>query len=362
LQEHRIKPDVVFSLERVEATAKFYENLDREFLKDTIFEVTSIIHKDLLENLKGMKIQMSMRPFEFLKYFEFKEWGYLGFGMSAANMAFECAFLAGFDNICFIGQDLSYSKDGKSHSKGHTFGEKEVKISEDNFLIEGYYGGEVITNKIWNLFLNFFEKHIEEANEEGVNTYNCTEGGAKIRGAKHIPFIEFLSDKIDTINTKSIIKLSQSNTYDENIKLAHQKIDDLLEYAENVQKEVEETFLFVMKTIEKLELLNAENRLEEISFDMLNETIDKIDEIKTVYESKEFFALFYEATMSFIVHEEMELAKIMVKSVETDEEKKAKLVDWIYEHKSWLFFLAGGIDSVRNVVKESYMEWDDENI
>jgi hypothetical protein len=66
--------------------------------------------------------------------------------------------------------------------------------------------------------------------------------------------------------------------------------------------------------------------------------------------------------MSFILHEEMELAKIMVKNVETNEEKKAKMIDWIYEHKSWLFFLAGGLDSIIAVVQESYEEWSDENI
>jgi hypothetical protein len=357
LQEHKIRPDVVFSLERVELTAKFYEKLDKEFLKDTIFEITSIAHKEVLNKLDGMNVQISMRPFEFLKYFGFKDWGYVGFGMSAANMAFECAFFAGFENIVFIGQDLSYAKDGRSHSKGHTFGEREIKPSDDNFLIEGYYGGEVITTRIWNLFLNFFEKHIAQIKEEGITTYNCTEGGAKMRGAEHIPFKEFLST-VDTSKQKSLIKLSkESENYEENMKLAHKKIEHLLEYAKNVQKDVEDTFLFVMKTIEQIELFNKENRLEEITFEMLNKTIEKIDAIKTVYESKEFFTIFYEATMTFILHEEMELAKIMVKEVNSDEEKKAKLVDWIYEHKSWLFFLAGGIDSIRAIVKESYQEW-----
>jgi hypothetical protein len=363
LQEHKIRPDVVFSLERVEATAKFYENLDKEFLKDTIFEITSIAHKKLLEKVSDMKVQMSMRPFEFLKYFGFREWGYLGFGMSAANMAFECAFLAGFENIALIGQDLSYSKDGKSHSKGHTFGENEVEISSENdFLIDGYYGDKVITNKIWNLFLNFFEKHILQAREEGIVTYNCTEGGVRISGANHMSFAEFLSNKVNISKKKSLVKLTQNNNYEKNIKLAHKKVKDLLEYTENVQKKVENTFLSVMETIENLEVLNKENRLEEITFDMLNETIDKIDNIKTIYESEEFALVFYEVTMSFILHEEMELAKIMVKNAKTDDEKKAKMIDWIYEHKSWLFFLAGGIDSFKTVVKESYKEWANENI
>ncbi len=357
LQEHKIRPDVVFSLERVEATAKFYENLDKEFLKDTVFEVTSLIHKKLLENIEDMNVQMSIRPFNFLKYFGFKDWGYLGFGMSAANMAFECAFFSGFENIALIGQDLSYSKDGKSHSKGHTFGEDEVKISDNNFVIEGYYGDEVVTNKIWNMFLNFFEKNISEAKEKGIITYNCTEGGAKINGAEHIPFAEFLSNNVDMGDKKSVIKLQNNNNYEKNIKLARKKIEDLLKYTEDVQKKVENSFLLVMETIENIELLNKENRLEEITFDMLNKTINEIDKIKTIYESDSFYEVFYEVTMSFILHEEMELAKIMVKNVNTDEEKKAKMVDWIYEHKSWLFFLAGGLDAMKKVVEESYGEW-----
>jgi len=92
LQAEGIAPDIVFSLERVEATAKFYENLDRELLKDTIFAPTSIVHPKLLKNIEGMQKAITMRPFGYTFAFRLKKWGYIGVGMSAANMAMVCLF------------------------------------------------------------------------------------------------------------------------------------------------------------------------------------------------------------------------------------------------------------------------------
>ena len=37
---------------------------------------------------------------------------------------------------------------------------------------------------------------------------------------------------------------------------------------------------------------------------------------------------------------------MQVKRVKTEEEKQAKIVDWIMKHKEWLFRLAGAVDSV----------------
>jgi len=120
------------------------------------------------------------RPFGYTFYFDFAEWGYIGKGMSAANLAYEICALSLFEQIVFIGQDLSYGKDGSSHAKDHIFGENEVKQKKAIAEVEAYGGdGMVKTTLVWKLFLNFFEDDIAEANLAGYSkTIDATEGGA----------------------------------------------------------------------------------------------------------------------------------------------------------------------------------------
>lgn len=55
--------------------------------------------------------------------------------------------------------------------------------------------------------------------------------------------------------------------------------------------------------------------------------------------------MYIDTVQSFIFHQELNLAKLMVESSDTDEEKKKKLIKWARAHEFWLFSLAGGIDS-----------------
>jgi len=357
LQKEGIVPDIVFSLERVEGTAKFYENIDKEFLKDTIFAPTSISHPKLLENIKGFRQAINMRPFNYTKMFKMDKWGYLGIGMSAANMAFEFAFIANFENIVFIGQDLAFGEDGKTHSKGAIYGEEEKQYKKNMFKIKGYYGKEVYTSAAWKLFLNFFLKDIPEALKKGINVYNCTEGGAYIDGAKHIPFKEFF-ENIDTSKEKNIIECEK---VDENKQLHYinrvKKLTSLyVERLKWIKSETEKVFLEVMEKIENLEQLNRDDDLKKIDFDELTATISKIDKIKDILETDKVLMRFNNITNPLIVSAELELARIMVRNSETEIEKKVKLIDWIYEHKSWLFFLAGAIENIIFILEKNLKE------
>jgi hypothetical protein len=127
LEEWDIVPDFVTSLERVEATAKFFKQTSPEFQKKFITIHASLQHEEVLKNSYGERI-LSMRGFLYNRYLELDHYGYLGIGMSAANMAYELAYLLGFKEIVLIGQDLAYAEDGRSHASGHVYGENEVKF------------------------------------------------------------------------------------------------------------------------------------------------------------------------------------------------------------------------------------------
>jgi len=354
LQKEGIKPDLVFSMERVEATAKFFEDLDRELLKDTIFIPTSISHPKTLENIGNMRKCISMRPFEYNKAFKLHKWGYIGIGMSAANMAFDFALLTPkFKNIIFIGQDLAFSDDGKTHSKGAVYGEIEDQYhKKEKLKVPGYYGEEVETTKIWKMFKNFFEHNIAN-NTRKVDIYNCTEGGAYIKGAEHKSFKEVL-ENLD-LSIKSNIEVSKVDKQKQQYYLKRSKklINLYIQRLEWVKSEIEKTFLDVMEKIESLEKLNKDKDLEKIDFDELAETISKIDKIKDILETDRVLRKFRNITNPLIVSAELELARIMVRESNTEIEKKAKMIDWIYEHKSWLFFLAAAIENILYLLKNS---------
>jgi hypothetical protein len=355
LAKHGIKPDYVTSLERVEATAKFFENTPKSFQKDVVMLHASLQHEKVLKNSHGIKC-LPIRPFRITRFIGNNNYGYLGIGMSAANMAYEFAYLSGYKKIVLIGQDLAYANDGKSHASGHVYGEDEVKFQETDEFVTAYGGeGKVRTTRVWNMFRNFFEKDIAHTSKEGVVTINATEGGARIEGAIEKPFKEIVEEILKEKKKKRKIKLiyPSDKEIDRELQKAYKKLQEILTYGEKLQKRIEKTFLKVAKECEKLEKLNEEKKLEEIDYDYLIKLSNEIDKIKTKLETKKFYRMFGETIQSELIHQEMELAKIQVAPSDTEIEKKAKLIDWIMKHKYWLFSIAGTINAQRIVITRS---------
>jgi len=361
LEKWNIKPDFVTSLERVKETAVFFENVSPEFQKDIIKIHASLQHEKVLKNSYGKKM-LVMRPFRHTRYFGLHQYGYLGIGMSAANMAYELAYVMNYPTIILIGQDLAYSEDGKSHANGHVFGENNVVYSETDEYVTKYGGeGLIRTSRAWIMFRNFFEKDIEETKKSGVLTINATEGGARIEGAVELPFKTAIERYVTKKRKKNInLRTSSQKTINKNLKKAYKKAIDIIKYGEKIQKKIEKVFLQVAKTCEELEKLNKQNKLEKINFDKLYKISNKIDKIKDAIETNKFNTIFGETIQSYLVNKELDLAKIMVKPANTEIEKKAKLIDWIMNHKEWLFMLAGSINAQIIVVKRSLKPLIDE--
>lgn len=356
LCENGIKPDIVLSMERVELTAKFYEVVEARFFEGVIFEITSIAHKKLLDEIvkKGGALQISQRPFGYTSYFELDSYGYAGIGMSAANMAYELVVHSGFETCIFIGQDLAFAKDGKSHSKGAVYGENELS-GKPKILVEQYGGsGFVESTQIWDMFLKFFARDIFETKDR-IRVINATEGGARIPHTIEMPFIEALKS-VDTSKKKAqiILEYPSESEINANLKKATKKVQEILKYGSAKKAKIEALFLEVAGICDELERLNKEQKLEEIDFKKIDLVLDKIEKIKGLFKSQKFLQIFNEATQSYIFHQEMELTKITTKIANDEISKKAKKLDWLFAHKTWLFSLAGCMDAVLYCAKESY--------
>lgn len=360
LYKNGIKPDVVLSLERVEATARFYYDTPEEAQDGVVFAITSIVHKRLKESInRGIK-QFSFRPFGYTNLFGFHEYGYLGIGMSAANMAYELIVHSRFKRCIIIGQDLAFGNDGSSHAKNALYGSDEIKPkpeSEKIFTEKYGGGGEVETTKVWKLFLEFFEKDIAQTPYK-IEVINATEGGARIHGSIEMSFIDAIKP-IDTSAPNPPIKLTcpKTSVSEKNIKIAKEKCEDIIEYGNKQKNIIEKLFLKVAKYTEELEKLNEQNNLEKINFKKLAKLLDEIDGVKKLFEDKKFNDYFVDAIQSYIFHQELDIAKLLVKDTKDKLQRQAKQIEWIYLHKYWLFSLAGGIDCVIEVVKQGLDEW-----
>ncbi|BAM32348.1 motility associated factor glycosyltransferase family protein [Helicobacter cinaedi] len=359
-----IKPDIVFSLERVEPTARFYEETPKEAREGIVFAITSIVHKRLKDALQGDLVQYSLRPFGYTNYFEIAEYGYLGIGMSAANMAYELVAHARFKRCIIIGQDLAFGEDGTSHAKNAVYGANEInpKAIEQKgqkVMVEKYGGGgEVESTIVWKLFLTFYERDIANT-PYPIEVINATEGGARIAGTKEIPFAESIK-LIDTSHKKQPIKLTYptQEMYEANLKKVRQKTLDWIELGLKDKAFVEEVFLEVAALTERFELLNKEGRLDELDLEELEKCIDRIQKVKDLFDNRQFRECFMDAIQSYIFHQEMDIAKILVMPTNNEESKLKKQAELIYAHKYWLFSLAGGMDSVIEVVKKAYETWE----
>ncbi len=355
LSRHNIIPDIVFSLERVEATAQFYKDTPTEHHKKPIFCFTSIVHQELISSIQSQNIQINVRPFSYLGYFDTPAWGYMGFGMSAANMAHEFVLLTHFKQCVFIGQDLAYGKDGATHASDHVFGLENVPADIDTVWLDAYGGeGKVRSTPIWEAFLIYFEQDIMRGNSS-LETFNCTEGGARIKGTKEIPFVDFVNQYVVQQKKKKkaiLLKKPSVKVSKEGEKKYRTNFDKMKHYIEEKNEIIKELFLKIVAYLEEIETFNKETRLEEIDFSIADQLIVELEEVKKLYTEGIFRATIYDFLKSYIMFQEFEIAKIQVRKTHNDEEKNAKKIEWLYAHKYWLFSLAGGMEAILKVTKE----------
>jgi len=361
LEKHGIKPDIVTSIERIPLTATFFENTSAKFQKGIICLSASLQHKRVIKAIKGTKV-LAMRPFRYNRYFKFDEYGYVGSGMSAANLAHELAIAMKYKTCILIGQDLSFAKDGTSHSKDHVLGINDVdKNKTSTITIEAYGGkGTVESTQAWSMFKNYFEQTIEYT-QEITETINATEGGAHISGSIEMKFENAIKIYIKKKEKKEKIKLNFPSKKDilKSIKSSNKKINHLVDKGVEILSEIEESFITVFEACRAFE-----NKTEDEALHILNtvETIlllQEIEKIRNLIDENDIIQEFYyDILQSNILHDELELAKIKVRYIDNPKDNQLKTVEWILMHREWLFNLAGILRNTINIIKESKSKWD----
>ncbi|MDV6079104.1 motility associated factor glycosyltransferase family protein [Campylobacter jejuni] len=351
LAKHDIKPDYVCMLERDDIVSKCFDNDFKEFDKGILFILASVVHKEVIEFLErnNREYMLVHRPLHFAVSLNLKEFGYIGVGASVANMAYELAASLRHENIIFIGQDLAYAEDGSSHPREHIYGNEGEKIRGEVYTLA--YGGEkqVRTQLTWNLFRQAFEKDIFWAKEKlKINTYNCTEGGARIEGTIEKPLKEtcealLKEDLKKPFNRPKILE----NKETKNKFLQTQKL---------LIKNIEQSEKFIKKCQNELKKLDFE-----LSKSQLNlQTLIKIKQNLLIF-FKEFkrLKLFNELTQAIYYHNECE---IMHYEVLNDLEQNEKIKDFLTSQKTWWLQSFEYLNTQNQIIKEALKKYENDDI
>ncbi|EOI2060488.1 motility associated factor glycosyltransferase family protein [Campylobacter jejuni] len=326
LAKHGIKPDYVCMLERDEIVAECFDNDFKDFDKDIIFLVASLVHKKTISYLEKnqRKYILIIKGQPFARCLGLDDYGYINAGMSVSHMAYELAENLGHKNIILIGQDLAYAKDGQTHSQGFIHanlhnGDYERDL--DRFSTTAYGGnGKVQSSEIWTLFRQIFENFIAFSKSK---TYNCTEGGARIESAIEKPFKELCEDLLENKKDKKFKKLQVLNTK-EQVKLGlkiYQKIKKNMNLSLNFKKEC--------KKVQK-QIHNLTHGKNELSLEQINQNIDKI---KEKLSNKKYLFL-QEILGPTLHHEQSILTPLYLKDIKDESDKQNKLFAWVYAHEA----------------------------
>jgi len=203
MKKLNLKPHLVSALERMTPTAKLFEELTEEDVKDVYLAAAPVIHPETYGKFPGERI-ITYRDFATFRWINIEK-GILQIGPSAGNMAFKILEYLGCDPIILIGQDLAFGEDDLTHAEGATYGEKQdAKVFKDVRVVEGNYQPQIKTNRVWESFLQYYHKDVTSS---PARVINATEGGAKILGTELMTFQEAIDQCIkDDIGVLETIK------------------------------------------------------------------------------------------------------------------------------------------------------------
>ncbi|MBU1216501.1 DUF115 domain-containing protein [bacterium] len=345
LYQAGIKPDVVVSMERVKESARFFQQVPREAYEDVVTVLSSLQHQDVVKSPKGGTTTMSLRPLGYMIATGPKEWGYLGIGTSAANMAFELIYYSKFKNCILIGQDLAYAEDGTSHAKGHVFGENDVKVKESDVWVKGWGGTTVRTNHNWTMFRNFFEKDLADIKDDML-TINATQGGASILGAKEIAFSEAINLCVNKNSVKKPLRLEkmQKKELDFCKNRTWKNIDDIVLYVSDLLEEVKTLFLDIAATCDALDAAR------EVTNSRMQELLQHVEQIKARKDEEIYEQVVWHIAQSMMLVQEMDLAPTEVYKAKNEEENEEKMRILLRSYKAWLFSFAGIMDAILKTI------------
>jgi hypothetical protein len=175
-------------------------------------------------------------------------------GGSVANNAMTAAYAMGANPIVLVGQDLSFSTEGRTHAQGTVYEKdrRENAEHEGAFYVKANDGGQVLTVTNMHHYLRFFEDWFRNFNDR---TYiNATEGGAFIEGTAIMPLRDVLREHC----TKNIDIAAVVTQIEKEFAMPSR--DSILQVLETRLSQANEMIKLAEKSIKSLEKLTVASR------------------------------------------------------------------------------------------------------
>ncbi|ELH6505330.1 motility associated factor glycosyltransferase family protein [Campylobacter jejuni] len=350
LAKHGIKPDYVLSLERIPLTSEFFNNDFGEFDKDIVFIVKSVTHPHTIKYLqKNNRAFILVSTYaSFIQYLKLDYFGYFNMGFSVAHMACYLSLHLNHKNIIFIGQDLAYAENGNSHPDDYQNSANYESQMYEHILTTAYGGnGKVETHHVWLMFKQNLEQDIKKIQKYlDTKVYNCTEGGARIKGAIEKPFLWACENLLDKDLNKPFEKLEplSLNKQNEFLLKAYYKVCKSIEHC----RDFNDNFIKVYDKI-KNSFMSLQNSQKNEIF--IQEIIQDIDKTKTQIDElyntqKDLIQILGPLLTQF----ELNLARIYVLNPKTKEDAFNKSILWIKEHLEFMELVYGHIKAQENAL------------
>ncbi|WCK54193.1 DUF115 domain-containing protein [Aneurinibacillus sp. Ricciae_BoGa-3] len=263
-----ITPDFVASIERIEEVYQYFYK-DKYIPGSVSLIAPPVVSPNVFSSFKGrtiMPFRKGMIDYNWLQeMLGLPDNIFINIGKSCAHVAFGFAAFTGASPIILIGQDLAYGENGaKSHTSGTVYDKKDIPTHHEFVEVEGYYGGQVRSNVIWNSFREWIELQIYK---HQFAVINATEGGANIKYTTQMT----LPEAISTYCTSSFSKrelLDETSCYVNDVQSTTEKIEneirgfeEALDNCQNVYQMIHG--LKIKSSMDQKRLMSSLQKLEE---------------------------------------------------------------------------------------------------
>ncbi|ELD3942582.1 motility associated factor glycosyltransferase family protein, partial [Campylobacter jejuni] len=309
-----------------------------------------VVHPKAIEYLKGRnrKYLIIPRYLYFPIYIKLKYFDFLYNTPSVAHMSYFLSVLLNHKNIIFIGQDLAYAENGNSHPDDYQNSANYESQMYEHILTEAYGGKEKIkTHHVWLMFKRNLEQDVQKIQKYlDTKVYNCTEGGARIKGTIEKPFLWACENLLDKDLNKPFEKLEplSLNKQNEFLLKAYYKVCKSIKHC----RDFNDNFIKVYDKI-KNSFMSLQNSQKNEIF--IQEIIQDIDKTKTQIDElyntqKDLIQILGPLLTQF----ELNLARIYVLNPKTKEDAFNKSILWIKEHLEFMELVYGHIKAQENAL------------